>query len=122
MSPDELDIIRTRLSHMIEAVDLIAAFLDDRSADEIREDLKALHAIRSAFMQLGEAANRIPAAYRDQHPAVPWEQIRKYRNFIVHAYDMILVDPLWDTASKHVPPLREPLRAMLDDLPPEDTP
>ena len=110
---DETDVIRTRLGHMLEAVELIDRFLGDRTADDIREDLQTLHAIRSAFMQLGEAANRVPESYRRAHRDIPWDEIRKYRNFIVHA---IMVDPLWETAANHVPKLREPLARLLADV------
>lgn len=53
------------------------------------------HAERVAEL-IGEAATRLPAEIRDEWPDVPWRQIISMRNWLIHGYDGIDADILWD--------------------------
>ena len=45
---------------------------------------------------IGEAATRLPVEVRDEWPEVPWRQIISMRNWLIHGYDGIDADILWD--------------------------
>ena len=44
---------------------------------------------------VGEAASHIPASLRQQHPQIPWPQIIGMRNRLVHGYDLVDYDIIW---------------------------
>src|SRR6266545_4867518 len=44
---------------------------------------------------LGEAANRVPTEERPRYPQIPWSQLVNLRNRLIHAYDRINFDVLW---------------------------
>ena len=54
---------------------------------------------------LGEAAGRIAKDYRSKHPQIPWMQIIGLRNRLIHGYDSVDMDILWNIVSKDLPPL-----------------
>jgi uncharacterized protein with HEPN domain len=54
---------------------------------------------------LGEAAGRISKNYRSVHPKIPWMQIIGLRNRLIHGYDSVDMDILWNIISKDLPPL-----------------
>ncbi len=54
---------------------------------------------------VGEAANRTSDATRQAHPDVPWPQIIGMRNRLIHGYDVIDYDLLWDTVTGDLPEL-----------------
>lgn len=62
---------------------------------------------------IGEAATRLPEEWRASHPEIPWRQIIAMRNAMIHGYDTIMDDVLWDVATKDVPQLRQAIDALL---------
>ena len=70
-------------------------------------------AAEALLQKLGEAANRLPQEFRDDHPHVPWRSIRGMRNVIAHKYDSVDYEILWQTASVSLPPAVEDMRRIL---------
>jgi uncharacterized protein with HEPN domain len=56
------------------------------------------HAERVAEL-IGEAATRLPDEVRDAWPSVPWRQMIGMRNWLIHGYDGVDTDILWDVLS-----------------------
>ena len=56
------------------------------------------HAERVAEL-IGEAASRLPDDVRESWPSVPWRQMIGMRNSLIHGYDGIDTDILWDVLS-----------------------
>jgi len=46
---------------------------------------------------VGEAAARVSESVKDQLPSIPWREIVGMRNRVIHGYDAIDLDVLWDT-------------------------
>ncbi len=74
--------------------------------------LAVLHLVQT----IGEAAMRVSQATRARHPNIPWTDIIGMRNILVHRYDVINHDVVWDTITNGVPALIAEREAM---LPPE---
>ena len=62
-------------------------------------------ALLHAVQIVGEAASKVSAEFRNQHPQIPWELITGMRHRLVHAYFDINHDILWTTATESVPEL-----------------
>jgi len=62
---------------------------------------------------LGEAACQLPADFRDGTPQVPWKQLIGLRHRLVHAYDQINLDIIWNTVTGDLPSLIATLDALL---------
>ena len=43
-------------------------------------------AAKALIIDLQTAADGLPQSYRDQHPAVPWVDLRATRNYLAHDY------------------------------------
>ena len=65
---------------------------------------------------IGEAANRVPVAKRDQFPGINWGEIIGTRNRLIHGYDIVDHDVVWDTLTEGIPPLIEALEKALSDI------
>lgn len=65
---------------------------------------------------VGEAAARVSPDLQRQHADVPWREITGMRHRLVHAYDRIDRDLVWNTAWHDLPPLVDQLEAMLATL------
>lgn len=62
---------------------------------------------------IGEAARRISPAFKDAHPEIPWRPIVDQRNVLIHAYDEIADERVWQLAKHHIPDLIEQLEILL---------
>lgn len=74
-----------------------------------RGDLDTDRKLNLALVRLveiiGEAATRVRPEVRNRHPGIPWLDIIGMRNRIVHGYDQVDFDILWDVIQLHLPPL-----------------
>jgi uncharacterized protein with HEPN domain len=74
------------------------------------------------FVRLGEAANRLRRSYQDRIPTVPWAGIVGLRNAVVHRYDAVDHNVLWNVATGQIPELVAELQRLLAAFPPEGDP
>jgi uncharacterized protein with HEPN domain len=72
-----------------------------------RTDLDADRLLTLALVQLsqiiGEAARRVSVRRRKRHPEIPWPQIIAFRNRLIHGYDTIDFDILWQILTVNLP-------------------
>jgi uncharacterized protein with HEPN domain len=80
------------------------------------EDLAAALVWRLSV--IGEAAGRVSQPQRDQTPQIPWTQIVGMRHRLIHGYDAIDLDLVWQTVEQDLPPLVAELDNLLQPPPP----
>ncbi len=95
-----------------EAVEL----LDGASLEELAGNRERQLALTRLVEIVGEAAHRIPQSVQEQYPQIPWADIVGMRNRLVHGYDNIDLDLLWDTIINDLPPLIAQLEEMIKEL------
>src|SRR5574341_688219 len=68
---------------------------------------------------VGEAGARVSKEERAKHPQIPWDDVVGMRNRLIHGYDTVDLDILWDTVKDDLPRLIATLeRVVPPDLPP----
>lgn len=55
-------------------------------------DVKTQAAVLHELLVLGEAAKRLSAGFREEHPDVPWKAIAGMRDRLLHGYDDVDLD------------------------------
>jgi uncharacterized protein with HEPN domain len=105
--------LRVTLLEMVEAADRARWIVENLTLEELDSDWESAYALRLALQIVGEAASRVPPETRDQHPAIPWDQIIGLRHVLVHGYDAVDLDILWQIASRDVLVLLAKLRELL---------
>ena len=70
------------------------------------------HAERVAEL-IGEAATRLPDDLRVKWPDIPWRQVIGLRNWLIHGYDGIDTEILWDVLGSRTAELVTQLDEML---------
>ncbi len=64
----------------------IQNFVRGMDYDAFSNTLQAKHAVLHNFSILGEAVSKIPVDYKSMHPEVEWNEIKSFRNYVVHEY------------------------------------
>lgn len=81
---------------MIQAIRRIQEFTAGSSFDEYQESILIQSAVERQLEILGEAAGRLSEAFRQTRPAIDWRRIVGLRNIIIHRYDEIQQDIIWN--------------------------
>jgi uncharacterized protein with HEPN domain len=95
----------------------MARLLREFTAVAVRADLETDARLRLAVLHailiIGEAVKRLSAEFRESHALIPWKQIAGMRDRLVHGYDDVDLDTVWEVASVHAPGLIGYLEPML---------
>ena len=74
-----------------------------------RRDLDSDRLLQLALTRLveivGEAASRVPAELQARHPRLPWREAVSARNRLIHGYDFVDLDILWEIVANDLPQL-----------------
>ena len=104
----------TRLQHMLdhaqEAVDLAKG----KSRKELDTDRKLELALTRLVEIIGEAAARVSPEGQQRYCQIPWPEIIGLRNRLVHGYDAVDLDILWNIVNGDLPALVTELRQIID--------
>jgi len=88
------------------------------AGDWSRSDLDSNEMLRLALTHLvelvGEAASQVPEGTQKQYPQLPWSDVIGMRHRLIHGYDSIDFDILWETIRKNLPDLIALLDEILD--------
>ena len=103
-----------RLQHMLEhAREAVAMIEGKERADLQRERMLELSLIRLMEV-IGEAAARVTPEGQEKYPAIPWPQVVSMRNRLIHGYDQVDLNILWDTIEDDLPSLITELEKILE--------
>ena len=89
-------------------------FLGVVAREELGRDRVMQLALTRLVEIIGEATNRVSQVTIQKYPNIPWQQIIGMRNRLVHGYDVIDYDLLWDTVTNDLPPLITALKAIIE--------
>ena len=101
--------LRHMLDHAREAVEMILG----RNRPDLDHDRMLQLSLMRLVEIVGEAASRISREDQARYPSIPWPQVVGMRHRIVHGYDTVDLQVLWDTITDDLPPLIEQLRIAL---------
>lgn len=90
---------------MLDAARRAARLAQGRSRADLEQDDDLADAIMWRLTVVGEAAARVSAETQATLGAVPWPQILGMRNRLVHGYDQIRFDRVWQVLAADLAPL-----------------
>jgi uncharacterized protein with HEPN domain len=106
---DNVALLSDMLDHAREAV----TFIQGKS----RADLDADRLLNLGLVRLleiiGEAASHLPKQEQLRHPQIPWPQIVSLRNRLIHGYNAVDLDIIWQIITSDLPPLISELETSL---------
>jgi len=102
------------LKDILNAAQLIAAFVEGLEKDAFTADWKTRSAVLVQLTVVGEAAKRLSAEFRASHPDIPWALMAGMRDHLVHGVDLVDWDEVWKTAAKDIPALLKEIEQLAD--------
>lgn len=104
------------LQHILQAIESIEQYFSNARFTNIRNDEIFTDALARQLGIIGEATTRITQKFRDQHPELPYRKMIGMRNFLIHEYEKTERKIIFDTCEKNLPPLKEAIQKILQEL------
>jgi uncharacterized protein with HEPN domain len=105
------------LLDIVNAARLIVEWASGLTRDAFLADRRTQSAVERQLEILGEATKRLSLNFREQHPQIPWRQIAGLRDVLIHRYDDVNPDIIWETVAVAVPSLLAALEGLLPSPP-----
>lgn len=98
---------------LIAYADKIMGYCGEMDYERFSSDPMLVEACIFNLDQMGELANRVDDAFADAHPEIPWRYIYGLRNRIVHDYEGVNLQLVWEIIRDDLPVLRDALDRIL---------
>ena len=98
----------------------IEKFTEGMNYSGFAKDDKTASAVVRKLEIIGEAAKNIPYEIRQKYKSVPWSDMAKMRDKIMHFYFGMDYEVVWKTIKESLPLLKPELEQILNDLKKQD--
>jgi uncharacterized protein with HEPN domain len=102
-----------RLRHMLDHAREAVALAGGKTRQDLDNDRLLELALVRLLEIVGEAASRVPREEWTKYPEIPWHEIVGLRNRLIHGYDAVDLDILWQIIVHDLPPLVAALEAIV---------
>jgi len=97
------------LTHARDAV----GYVTGMSREAFLADSRTYNAVIRCCEVIGEAVKRLSPDICASTPEIPWSMMARMRDFLIHSYDRINLDQVWDTVQEDFPELIRRIEPML---------
>jgi len=104
---------KERLLHIIEAIDNIFEFVENKSFETYQNDKILRFAVVKNLEIVGEAAYLLTKDYKLKNIDVEWNEMIGMRHILVHGYYQIKDEIIWATIESELKPLRDKISTLL---------
>ncbi len=101
------------LNKMLVYTDKIIRYCEGISYEDFINDSKLVDACVFNLSQIGELCNNVSQEFIEKHPQIPWHEMYGLRNRIVHDYEGVNIDLVWEIVDEDIPILATMLRKLL---------
>jgi uncharacterized protein with HEPN domain len=97
----------------VQTIERFTSGLDESAftTDEIR-----LHGTLYNLIVIGEAVKNLPDEVQAKVPAVPWRDIQRFRDKLVHHYFSIKPSVVWQVIQEDLPVLKTAIEQLLQEI------
>jgi len=97
------------IAKTIAYIDRINEYSANVEMTAFLEDSKLIEACVFNLLQIGELANRFDNDFQQTHANIPWHKMRGLRNRLVHDYEGVNLELVWDIINNDLSILKEQL-------------
>lgn len=106
---------KTRLLHMLEAIDNLFEFTKGITSEEYKSNKILRFAVIKNLEIIGEAAYLLTKDFRENHPDIEWNAVIGMRHVLVHGYYQIRDEIVWATIQTELQPLKDKIELLCQE-------
>lgn len=107
---------RVYLDDIIESCDRIAKYIKDSDKANFENNVEMQDAVLRRLEIIGEATNRLPKEFKEQNAEIEWRKATGMRNILIHMYDEVDFDIVWETITETLPIFKKQIQELLQKL------
>ncbi len=107
---------RLYLDDILESSAAIEEFVVGLSMDEFTRDRKTSSAVIREFEIIGEAVGKLPQNIRSLQPGVQWQDIKDFRNLLIHEYFGVDLELVWNVVRDDLPILHNAVKKIIERM------
>lgn len=97
------------LAKILKYIAEIKMFIKGYSHEEFKNDRKTINACVFNLSQIGELAGKVSEELQNKYQDIEWRGIKALRNRIVHDYDGVNLNMVWDLLTTELNDLEQQL-------------
>ena len=100
-----------------QSMRVVVSHMGDATFEAFIVDIAKMDAVNRRLEIIGEATKRLTPSFRDQHVDIPWQKMAGMRDRLIHGYDKLELDKVYDVVTMVIPPLIPKIEAIIQTLP-----
>ena len=101
------------LQKMLRYTMKLVEYCSGYTYDTFISDIKLVEACVFNLSQLGELCRIVDPSFAQAHPQIPWRELYGLRNRLVHDYEGVNLQLVWEIISEDIPELRDELEKLV---------
>jgi uncharacterized protein with HEPN domain len=101
------------LQDIFDSGTAIQSYVEGCTFDLFVKDRMRHSAVIREFEIIGEAVGNLPGSMKEIYPDVPWQDIKDFRNLLIHEYFGVDLEIVWNTVCNDLPILLDTVRRLM---------
>jgi len=101
------------LDDIVESIRHIEDFIYGFTYERFCKDEKTLSAVIRKLEVIGEASKQIPQSFKDQYPDLPWTEMARMRDKLIHGYFGVNPEIIWRVIRERLPEIGKQIETSL---------
>ena len=101
------------LNDIREAINRVKSYTSFMNYKEFLKDKKTQDAVVRNIEIIGEATKNISITIQNKNPDVPWSDMARTRDKIIHFYFGVNYDIVWDVVKEELPKVLKEIRGII---------
>lgn len=104
------------IKDILQSILQIESFVEGLRYEEFLKDDKTASAVIRKLEIIGEAAKQVPTRVRQKHPELPWTEMARMRDKLIHGYFGVDHEIVWKVVRERLPEVKTNVKKIIDQL------
>lgn len=104
------------IKDIIDCIGKIEKFVGSMELKDFVKDDKTNSAVVRKLEIIGEATKNLPESFRQKYKKLPWMEMAKMRDKIIHFYFGVDYEIVWKVIKERLPRIKSELTVILEEL------
>ena len=103
------------LKHILESIRKIENYVKGLEKGEFMKNSLVQDAVIRNLEIIGEAAKNVSEDFKNKHKNIPWREIARMRDKLIHAYFGVDLNITWEVIKRDLPKLKKQINKILNE-------